>query len=125
METRRNAPTDLKKMAKKRNEKQVLPVVSETFSCGDCIKAYGYCKESHDGKPIFCRCDIHTGHLMMCDQKACSDFGKRTEPIPTVFPKGYSEDRHPSLKSKVVPVFSEEDPKVVKEYVPVKRSMDK
>lgn len=108
-------------MAKKRNEWQAAPVVSESFTCGECDKAYGYCKQGHDGKPIFCRCDIHTGPLKMCIQKACRDFGKRIEPVPTVFSKGYSEDRHPSMKRKVVPVFSEENPTVVKEYIPVKR----
>lgn len=77
-----------------------------TESCGRCAEAYGYCMPAHDRSPIGCRCPRRPGVVLLCTERACGEYRKRTERIPKEVTVFLSEDvTAKDAPEKVVPLF--------------------
>lgn len=82
-----------------------VPVLT-VDTCGNCAKAYGYCCPGYDESPIACRCPAHPERYIMCSEKSCRDFSRRTARIPSKVSEKWSENKEVYLVSKkVVPLF--------------------
>ena len=90
-------------MARKQTQSDTPP---SAFTCGQCANAYGFCMPGHNGRPIACRCEVHSEYLKMVSQEACGDFVEGSVSPPEKVSVFLSEDRHPERAvKKVVPLF--------------------
>lgn len=104
----------LSDMAKKTNRRQseesTLNVISEArklVRCGDCAKAYDFCRKAYDGTPILCRCRLDKKPFFrLCSSLACDDsFDKSSKPFNGDVPYGFVGKDVFDNSDKVVPLF--------------------
>lgn len=79
--------------------------------CGDCGKAYGFCRPAWDGRPVFCRCPRFPDRYLLVSSPACGELSPRAEPAPDRVTERDSDNPYAGMiPVKVVPLFRSGDP---------------